>query len=77
MTIYQFKVKGHLDRRIGDRFAGLSITKLPNGETVLTGPVIDQAALYGVLISIRDLGIPLLAVNRLSEHVEHKEVKFE
>ena len=64
-AIYQIRVKGHLDRRRSDWFGGLTITLEDNGETLLTGPVADQAALYGLLRKVRDLGMPLLSVNRL------------
>lgn len=47
--IYQIRIKGHLDRKWADWFSGLSITSLDNGETLLTGPVLDQAALHGRL----------------------------
>ena len=60
--VYQFRIKGHLGREWTDWFEGLTITALDNGETLLTGPVVDQAALYGVLRQVRDLGIPLLSV---------------
>ena len=63
--IYQIRVKGHLGREWSDWFAGLSITLQDNGETLLTGPVVDQAALYGLLRKVRDLGMPLLSVNRV------------
>ena len=60
--VYQIRIKGHLDQRWGDWFGGMSITPGANGETRLTGPVADQAALYGVLRKVRDLGLPLLSV---------------
>lgn len=49
-----------------DWFEGLSITLLEDGDTLLTGPVVDQAALYGLLKKVRDLGLPLVSVNRLN-----------
>ncbi len=58
-------VQGHLDERWCDWFMGLTITHCENGDTRLTGLVPDQAALYGLLRKIRDLGIPLLSVNRV------------
>ncbi len=61
--IYQIRIKGHLGRQWADRFDGLSITLENNGDTLLTGSVVDQAALHGILRRIRDLGIPLLSVN--------------
>lgn len=63
---YEIRIKGHLDNRWANWFDGLVITALDNGETVLTGPVIDQAALHGMLRKVRDLGLPLLSVT----HVE-------
>ena len=60
--VYQIRLKGHLGRQWTDWFAGLSITLEENGDTRLTGPVADQAALYGLLRKVRDLGLPLLAV---------------
>ena len=61
--VYQIRLKGHLGREWTDWFGGLTITLEDNGDTLLTGPVIDQAALYGLLRKVRDLGIPLLAIN--------------
>ncbi len=60
--VYQIRVKGHLDRRWTDWFEGLTITLEDNGDTLLTGPVADQAALHGLLRRVRDLGMPLLSV---------------
>jgi hypothetical protein len=61
--IYQIRIKGHLNRQWEDWFEGLTITLEDNGDTLLCGPVIDQAALYGWLKKVRDLGIPLISVN--------------
>ena len=63
--IYQIKVEGHLGRQWADWFGGLAITLEDNGDTLLTGPVVDQAALYGLLKKVRDLGMPLVSVNRV------------
>ncbi len=63
--IYQIRIQGHLGRQWTDWFEGLTITLEEDGDTLLTGPVIDQAALFGLLKRVRDLGIPLLAVNRV------------
>jgi len=60
---YQIKVKGHLEPQWTDWFTDLTISLEENGDTLLTGPVADQAALHGFLKKIRDLGIPLLSVN--------------
>jgi len=61
--IFQIRIKGHLGRQWADRFEELRITLEDDGSTLLTGPVVDQAALHGILRKIRDLGIPLLSVN--------------
>ena len=63
--VYQIRVTGHLGREWTDWFDGLSITLQDNGETLLSGPVTDQAALHGLLRKVRDLGMPLLSVIRL------------
>ena len=60
--VYQIRIRGHLGRHWTDWFESMTITALDNGETLLTGPVVDQAALYGVLKQVRDLGLPLLSV---------------
>ena len=59
---YEIRIKGHLDDRWADWFEGLTITREDNGETLLTGTVVDQAALHGLLRKVRDLGMPLLSV---------------
>jgi hypothetical protein len=64
-TTYQLRIQGHLSRQWTDWFGGLSITLEDDGDTLLTGPVVDQAALYGLLKKVRDLGMPLLSVNRV------------
>jgi hypothetical protein len=61
-TVYQIRIRGHLGRQWSDWFAGLTITLEDNGDTLLTGPVVDQAALHGLLKKVRDLGTPLLSV---------------
>ena len=63
--LYQIRVRGHLDRTWSAWFDGLTLTTMANGETVLAGPIADQAALHGVLTKVRDLGLPLLAVNQI------------
>jgi hypothetical protein len=62
---YRIRLKGHLAAHWAEWFDGLTITLLDNGETLLAGPVIDQAALHGMLNHVRDLGLPLLAVDRV------------
>ena len=61
--LYEIRVKGHLDDRWAARLGGMTITLADNGETLLTGQVIDQAALHGLLKKVRDLGLPLVSVN--------------
>lgn len=61
--IYQIRVQGHLGRQWADRFEELGITLEDDGTTLLTGPVVDQAALHGILRKIRDLGITLLSIS--------------
>lgn len=63
--IYQIRLAGHLASHWAGAFAGLSMALTDNGETVLTGPVVDQAALYGLLRQIRDTGMTLISVTRL------------
>ena len=63
--VYQLRVKGHLDPRWADWFEGMTVTAEDNGDTHVTGPVIDQAALHGLLKRVRDLGLPLLSVMRV------------
>ena len=65
MNWYEFRVQGHLDQDWSAWFDGLTITYEPDGNTVLRGPLTDEAALHGVLIKVRDLALPLLAVNRI------------
>lgn len=61
--IYQIRIRGHLGTQWMDWFEGLSISLKENGDTLLTGRMIDQAALHGILKKVRDLGMPLLSVN--------------
>jgi len=63
--VYQIRIKGHLGREWTDWFGGLTIRLTDNGDTLLTGPVVDQAALHGLLRKVRDLGVPLLSVSRV------------
>ncbi|HET6262686.1 MAG TPA: hypothetical protein VFG99_10690 [Chloroflexia bacterium] len=59
---YEIRIKGHLDSRWAARFEGMTLTLADNGDTLLTGQVVDQAALHGLLRRVRDLGIPLVSV---------------
>jgi hypothetical protein len=61
---YEIRLKGHLEPRWADWFDGLTLTQESDGTTVLRGSVVDQAALHGLLGKVRDLGLPLIAVNR-------------
>ena len=70
--VYQIVVKGHLDSEWSDWFDGLTITLVDNGETILSGPIVDQTALHGVLIKIRDLGLPLLSLVRIEPKRENE-----
>ena len=63
MSFYKIRVKGHLDGRWSDWFDGLEITNLENGEAMLSGDIVDQAALHGVLAKVRDLNLVLVAVS--------------
>lgn len=63
--IYRIRVKGNLDQKWSDWFDGFTISPQANDETLLTGPVEDQAALHGLLAKIRDLGLPILLVKQV------------
>jgi hypothetical protein len=64
-AVYQIRLEGHLNAQWAGWFAGLTVTSNDNGETLITGPVADQSALFGLLKKVRDLGMPLISVNRL------------
>ena len=65
MAAYEIRVKGHLNKHRSDWFGGLTITNVEDGDAVLSGEIVDQSALHGVLTRVRDLGLPLLAVKRI------------
>jgi len=68
---YEIRVEGHLDRGRAEWFDGLTVRNTGSGEAILGGPLADQPALYGVLVKIRDLGLPLLAVIRVEPEPAH------
>ena len=75
-VIYEIRIKGHLDIQWTDWFEGLIIKLEDTGEMLLTGPVVDQAALFGLLKKVRDLGMPLVSVNRIKpDQKDAPEVK--
>jgi hypothetical protein len=66
-VVYHIRIRGHLGRQWTDWFGGLTITLEDNGDTLLTGPVADQAALHGLLKKVRDLGMPLISAVRVNQ----------
>lgn len=76
-SLYQIRLAGQLGPQWADWFDGLTLTHAANGDTLLTGPVADQAALYGLLKKVRDLGMPLLAVARLEPALTSIETSTE
>ena len=68
--VYEIRLKGHLETRWAKWFDGLTITLEENGNTLLSGPVVDQAALHGLLKKVRDVGLPLLSVNSVEPDTE-------
>jgi hypothetical protein len=74
--VYQIRIKGHLGSQWTDWFEGLTIRLEENGDTLITGLVIDQAALYGLLKKVRDLGLPLVSVCPIQPgHTDQSDVK--
>ena len=67
MVIYEIRVQGRLDKRWSSWFDGLTLSYEGDDITVLRGPIVDEAALHGVLIKVRDLALPLLAVKRVQD----------
>jgi hypothetical protein len=75
-VVYQIRIKGHLSSQWTDWFEGLTITLVEDGDTLLTGPVVDQAALHGLLKKVRDLGLPLVSVSPVEpDQADAKDVK--
>lgn len=72
---YELRVQGHLDDRWSDWLGGLALRRQADGTTVLAGSIVDQAGLHGVITRIRDLGLPLLSVQRIGSGSEHPERK--
>lgn len=64
-TVYEIRVEGHIGNSWSSWFEELDLRREASGETVLTGPLVDEAALYGVLMKLRDLGLPLVEVRRM------------
>lgn len=69
-VIFEIRVAGHLPPHWGDWFEGLAVTLQPDGTTLLSGPLVDQAALYGLLKKVRDTGLTLIAVNQIPSKQE-------
>jgi hypothetical protein len=69
--VYEIRIKGHLGSQWTDWFEGLTITRDEDGDTLLTGPVVDQAALHGLLKKVRDLGMPLVSVSQVQFNETH------
>ena len=67
---YDIRVKGHLDARWTTWFGGMTLTKESDGTTSIHGPVVDQAALHGVLQKLRDIGMPLISVTQTNAHLD-------
>ena len=72
--LYEIRIKGHLDVRWSDWFYGLTITLEADGNTLLTGPVVDQAALHGLLKKVRDLGLTLISIVQVKKNQKTKTV---
>ena len=70
LIIYEIRVAGHLSPQWMGWFEGLTVTLEENGNTLLSGPVADQAALYGLLKKVRDTGLTLVAVNAIHSNLE-------
>jgi hypothetical protein len=69
-VVYEIRITGHLPSRWSDWFEGLAVTLEPDGTTLLSGPVVDQAALYALLKKVRDTGLTLISVNQITSKQE-------
>ena len=69
--VYQIRLKGHLSHQWTDWFEGMTITLEDDGDTLLTGPMVDQAALHGLLKKVRDLGMPLVSATQVQFNETH------
>jgi hypothetical protein len=74
MQQVQIRVKGRVDQRWSEWFDGLTLTLTEQGETVLSGTILDQAALYGLLARLRDLGLPLMSVTCVAQDVANEKI---
>ena len=63
--VYQIRIEGYLGDQWADSFGGMTLSREENGHTLLTGTIVDQAALFGLLKKVRDLGLPLVSINRV------------
>lgn len=69
-AVYEIRIAGHLPPQWSDWFEGLTVTQEPDGTTLLSGLVVDQAALYGLLKKVRDTGLTLIAINQIPSEQE-------
>ena len=67
IMIYQIRINGHLDNKWAEWFGNMTFSLENNGDTIITGPIVDQAALHGLLKRVRDLGMPLISVNQIQD----------
>lgn len=70
--VYEIRVKGVIDGRWSEWFEGLEVSPQPSGETILVGPLVDQAALHGLLQKVRDVGLPLISVKRADDRFDRE-----
>jgi hypothetical protein len=70
--VYEIRVKGVIDERWSEWFEGLEVSPQPSGETILVGPLVDQAALHGLLQKVRDVGLPLISVQRADDRSDRE-----